>query len=1451
MKKITLLLVFFFAVFSASYGQCIRTSLYGSIVCNNSGLPQTIVTCAYTSNEFSVVSGLSVGGNYLFTGQTGTTAGQGTDNYLTITDDNDNVLMMGYSPLTFESITNDTVRIHHAIDETCTGANACNNATVTAILTCPIPLNVTVDGISTTTANFTWDAGGSETEWEILILPNGDPVPDASTSGTVVSGTSTYLATGLTESSAYQFYVRASCGGGDYSPWVLGSSFVTSCTPLTSLPFFEDFETTATGINIFPPCWAHTNSSGVWSIATFPTAYSGSNSLRRSWSTDGWAYTPLAALNAGTSYNFSYYVRTNDEIVGYDVTVAVGASQTEADMTETLDAVTGYHNANWVKKSFNFTPATTGNYSFGLHVVGPNPPNGINFDDFKIDLTPSCVEPTDLVVSDITNSTATVSWTESITTPADGYQYYISVDPTAPDAGTVATGTVGAGVLTYNFTGLTDNTTYYVWVRSACSGGTSEWSLSRTFNTLCLPTSLPWFEDFETTAVGSNVFPSCWAYTNTLSNWSIATNPVAYSGVNSLRRSWSTDGWAYTPPATLNAGTSYTLSYFVRTNDEVVGYDVTVAVGTGQTEADMTETLDAVTGYHNANWEKKVFNFTPASAGNYSFGFHVVAPFAPNGINFDDFKINLTPSCVEPTALVASDVTDATATVSWTESITIPANGYQYYISEDATNPDSVTAPTGTVAAGVLTYNFTALTANTTYNVWVRSACTGETSEWSSKVIFKTLCIAATDLFENFDASTNIPDCWSKVGAGGNISVSSFNTAFSAPNNMSLSSNNTTDLATVALPSLSNSASGTHQLKFKARSQYTWALGGMIEVGYLTDINDPTSFVMLESFTTTSGTVYDSFTANLGTQPLSMVLAMRNPGTPTNGVVIDDVSWSPIPTTAPDCAVSTATPDAACGNFATVLSWEPVAGVDGYNLSIGTSAGLNDIMNNEPIGDVVTYNYVGNYNTTYYFTVRPFNAFGSATGCAEQSFSTFAEGCYCTSVPTTNDGSGITNVQLGTVDFPNGDVQYADYTSTPVDLGQGLSTNLQVSFATGYTYDTHVWIDFNNDFTFDDSEIVISGISPQPNPSNLDLTFTMPSDAALGTHRMRLGSSDFGQVTPNPCYSGSWGVTIDFSVNIIISTCTPPSVVSSTIVDDCANNQYFVAVEVSSLGNGTPSITDGTTSYPITSVGTIQVGPFVNGTITNLNLIHGTETICDLPLGNFTFTCPASNDNLCAAILLTVGDDSTGFAFSNIGSTAETGEAVPSCFNSGINGSVWFSFVAPASGQVSVSTDISGGTLTDTEIAVYDATSVTCADLSTLGAPVGCDQDSGTVVNYNSVLNLTTLTGGTTYYVQVDRWGSNQNGSFGLKITDLLLTTNAFDNKNFTYYPNPVKDVLNLSYTKNISSVTVFNLLGQQITTKVVNANQSKIDMSNLASGTYLVKVTADNQVKTIKVIKE
>lgn len=85
----------------------------------------------------------------------------------------------------------------------------------------------------------------------------------------------------------------------------------------------------------------------------------------------------------------------------------------------------------------------------------------------------------------------------------------------------------------------------------------------------------------------------------------------------------------------------------------------------------------------------------------------------------------------------------------------------------------------------------------------------------------------------------------------------------------------------------------------------------------------------------------------------------------------------------------------------------------------------------------------------------------------------------------------------------------------------------------------------------------------------------------------------------------------------------------------------------------------------------------------------------------------------------------------------------------------------------------------------------------------------------------------------------------------LTLGTSDFDLKNVVAYPNPVKDVLNISFDNAITSVVIYNLLGQQVIVRSPNTNETSIDVSNLVSGTYLVKVYADNAVKTLKVIKQ
>ena len=113
----------------------------------------------------------------------------------------------------------------------------------------------------------------------------------------------------------------------------------------------------------------------------------------------------------------------------------------------------------------------------------------------------------------------------------------------------------------------------------------------------------------------------------------------------------------------------------------------------------------------------------------------------------------------------------------------------------------------------------------------------------------------------------------------------------------------------------------------------------------------------------------------------------------------------------------------------------------------------------------------------------------------------------------------------------------------------------------------------------------------------------------------------------------------------------------------------------------------------------------------------------------------------------------------------------------------------------------------------------------------------------------TQVTAGTTY------WGILTDGTcisapFAVTITAVAGTKDV-NMASFSYFPNPVKDVLNVKYTSDITSVEIFNMIGQKVLNKNINAAEGSVDMSQLADGTYIVNVTAGGAVKTIKVVKK
>ncbi|AZJ32649.1 BspA family leucine-rich repeat surface protein [Tenacibaculum mesophilum] len=118
----------------------------------------------------------------------------------------------------------------------------------------------------------------------------------------------------------------------------------------------------------------------------------------------------------------------------------------------------------------------------------------------------------------------------------------------------------------------------------------------------------------------------------------------------------------------------------------------------------------------------------------------------------------------------------------------------------------------------------------------------------------------------------------------------------------------------------------------------------------------------------------------------------------------------------PNCTTITVPSNGATNvSVSTGITWNAVADTDGYYISIGTTSGGTDIVNNESVvGTSYTLASDLPENTTIYVSVIPYNSVGSATGCSEISFTTeivpTAPNCTTVTVPT----NGTTNVSVST-----------------------------------------------------------------------------------------------------------------------------------------------------------------------------------------------------------------------------------------------------------------------------------------------------------------------------------------------------------------------------------------------------------------------------------------------------
>lgn len=418
---------------------------------------------------------------------------------------------------------------------------------------------------------------------------------------------------------------------------------------------------------------------------------------------------------------------------------------------------------------------------------------------FSADAYSTCAPPTLQAVGAVTANSAAVSWTAPTGSTVASYDIYYNISSTIPTS-TATPNLPGVTGTSTIIPSLNSNTTYYYWVRTNCSTGTSQsaWSFGGTFKTACSIFTTPYTENFDTTSTGSttnNNAPSCWSYLESTSfagyGYVIASNPYSSPNAYYLNNSTATTGsqMLVSPPTTNLSNGTKRVRFYAKSGTA----GTTILVGTLANAADpatFTQIGSALT--LTTTQTQYTVNIPLGSDAQLAFKHGLTA--TSRTIYIDDIIVQDIPSCVEPTAVTSSNITANSATIGWTAPATAPANGYEVYYSTSNVAPTSTTVlnSTNSTTSTTVSAPLNTLASSTTYYAWVRSNCgTTNKSEWSATLaIFATPCVPVSTLpwAENFDSmisigSAIVPNCWAQTPGNGSYNFTSSQASSNTYNN--------------------------------------------------------------------------------------------------------------------------------------------------------------------------------------------------------------------------------------------------------------------------------------------------------------------------------------------------------------------------------------------------------------------------------------------------------------------------------------------------------------------------------------------------------------------------------------------------------------------------------------------------------------------------------------------
>lgn len=402
---------------------------------------------------------------------------------------------------------------------------------------CEAPSGFTAAGTSGTTGYLAWNAAlvAPPDGYEYEVRLNSD-------NSLVASGTTDDLfaaITGLTTGTTYDAYLRAACDPTTFTNW-LSASFTTTNCALTTIPYFEGFESysppnygclTVEDVNMDDITWRTINTPSV--------AHSGSKLITVTRSSvagvpmNDWVFTEGLSLEEGRSYKVSFWYRARSSTSSMQEKLEVkfgGAPMASAMLSPAIFEDPDFNHATYLQGTATFTAPYTGAFWVGWHCYSAEFMAGIYLDDISI-----CELPADA---------GAIEGTALVCRPQTGVSYTVPVIEDATDyvwsvpTGAVITSGEHTNSIMVDFPLESVSGDVTVYGVNSCGDGTGSSFTVDVYPQL--PVSVSITSPVSTICEGDEV-------TYTAHPVNLGPNPLYQWKVNNIEVGTNTDTYAYYP----------------------------------------------------------------------------------------------------------------------------------------------------------------------------------------------------------------------------------------------------------------------------------------------------------------------------------------------------------------------------------------------------------------------------------------------------------------------------------------------------------------------------------------------------------------------------------------------------------------------------------------------------------------------------------------------------------------------------------------------------------------------------------------------------------------------------------------------------------------------------------------------------------------------------------------